>query len=171
MTLAIDLFIAAYLLIAVCSHAPRQSFRNWLLRPVLPLVQGLGLGQSWTMFTPDPPRASRHLQVIVRREQGDALVWEPPRMDRLSRWQAFLRFRYREYASTILCGWAAPCRPALAEYLLRRYDFGDNAPVEVVLTYVERPVPPPGSADAPVPETRHPCRVIVHTHAVSHERA
>ncbi len=143
----IDAFIVAYLLVAWCWRAEEGTFSGRLVGPIRPLVDWLGLGQSWSMFTPDPALQGCDLQVIVKRRSGGALVWEPPRMDTLSRWSAFRRFRYRGFANSLMSDRAGDCKPALAEYLLRKYDFGDDPAVEIVFTLIDRPIVPPGSTE------------------------
>jgi hypothetical protein len=149
-----DAFIVAYLVIAWCWRAGEGTFSHRLVRPIRPLVDWLGLGQNWSMFTPDPALSGADLQVIVKRRSGGALVWEPPRMDTLSPWRAFRSFRYRGFANSLMSDRSGDCKPALAEYLLRKYDFGDDPAVEIVFTLIDRPIAAPGSAEAAGPPTQ-----------------
>ncbi len=150
----IDLFIITYLLVAWCWRAQGGTFWHAIVRPVAGLVEWLGLGQNWSMFTPDPALSGSDLQVIIKRRSGAALVWEPPRMDTLSRWAAFRSFRYRGFANTLMTDRAGDCKPALAAYLLRKYDFGDDPAAEIIFTRIDQPIAPPGRAepvDRPTP--------------------
>ncbi|HEY5908627.1 MAG TPA: hypothetical protein VIZ31_11330, partial [Vicinamibacteria bacterium] len=47
-----------------------------------------------------------------------------------------------------------PCRAALAEYLLRKYEFGGDRPQAVAFAYFDRPLPAPGLAHPGAPATR-----------------
>lgn len=153
-TILINIFIAAYLIIAWAWHLPATTFLSALVRPLLPLIEWCGLWQDWSMFAPDPPTSRRDLQVFLTLQSGDAILWEPPRVETLSRWRAFVRFRYQEYASTLLCRSERAGRAALAEYLLRKYDLEGRPPLAVVFTYTHSPIPNPGEAAAAVAPTQ-----------------
>jgi len=148
MTAAIDLFVLAYLLVAVFWQLPGWRLWRVILDPLAPLIHWLGFEQYWGMFAPDPPTSDRDLVVILKLPSGAALVWEPPRLHTLSRWDAFLEFRYRSYEHDILYDEDSPaCRAALAEYLLRKYDFDDQRPLAVAFSYLDRELAPPGQKD------------------------
>jgi hypothetical protein len=163
MSRLVDLFILAYLLVAVLWYLPGSWLWSVVLTPLAPLVSAVGFDQYWGMFAPDPPTSDRDLVVIIVRESGAAITWEPPRLHALSRWEAFLGFRYRSYEHDILYDEeVATGREALAEYLLRKYDFGLDPPRAVVFSYVDRPIAPPGQ------EKRDPTtRVVFFTHDLS----
>ncbi len=144
----INVFIAVYLFVAWAWRHPVGTVGRLATEPLVRVVRWLGLGQDWSMFTPNPAFTGADLQVIVKRRSGAALVWEPPHTEDLSGWGAFRFFRYRAYANAMMSSWAAGSRASLAEYLLRKYDFGDDPPVEVVYTWIEQPIAPPGAADA-----------------------
>jgi hypothetical protein len=163
MSALLDLFILAYLLVAFLWYLPGAWLRSLVLTPLAAMISGLGFDQHWGMFAPDPPMSDRDLVVILELRSGAAIAWEPPRLHALSRGEAFLGFRYRSYEHDILYDEEVPaCRTALAEYLLRKYDFGLDPPRAVVFSYVDRPVAPPGQ------EERNPTtRVVFFTHSVS----
>ena len=161
MTAIIDLFVLAYLLVALFWHLPGWSLWRIVLEPLAPLITWLGFEQHWGMFAPDPATSDRDLEVTLLLPSGAALLWEPPRLHALSRWDAFLGFRYRSYEHGILYGeGSSACRAALAEYLLRKYDFGGDRPRAVVFSYIDRQVAPPGGKDPAPP----PTRVVFYTH-------
>jgi hypothetical protein len=127
---------------------------------VIPLVRFLGFEQYWGMFAPEPATSDRDLVVLLELPGGGALAWEPPRLHRLSPVDAFLGFRYRAHEHSMLYDddeGSDACRDALAEYLLRVHA-GAGGPRAAVFTYVDRPLPPPGSEDgegAPVRRIFH----------------
>lgn len=155
----IDAFVAVYLALAVYWNLPAASPGPRWIQPMADWLRWVGLDQRWMMFTPDPPQADRDVQAVIRRRSGRGVSWEPAPMRDLSRWRAFVAFRYREFATTLLEEDAAPCRPALVDYLLRRYDLDDDPPVEVVVVCRSVPVPGPGSDAQPDP----PESYIVHS--------
>jgi hypothetical protein len=158
----VDAFIAAYLIAAWCWRLRPGTIGHAIVAPAQPVLRWAGLEQIWAMFAPDPPQASHVLRAVITLRSGRAIVWEPPAVERLPPWNALLEFRYREFASTMLSEAAAPCRPALVEYLLRKYDFGGDPPAEVLLVCERAPVAGPGASDTPgAAET-----FVVHGHVV-----
>jgi hypothetical protein len=113
MTVAIDLFIVAYL-----------AF--------------IALRQEWAMFAPDPTAQSTHLHVMIRLASGDAIRWDPPRFR--SRWAAMRGFRRRLYELMLALPDSAAARRSLADYLVATYTSSDPA-VDVVFVCTEMPAP------------------------------
>jgi hypothetical protein len=152
MRLVIDLFIVVYLFVAWAWRQPAGTFGRVATEPLVTFLRWSGFGQDWSMFTPDPPVAGADVQIIVKRASGSAILWEPPSMAALSRWSAFRNFRYRTYANALLSTWAKDtARPAVADYLLRKYDYGNDRPIELIYTWIEQPVAPPDVTEvAPV---------------------
>ena len=159
MRILVNVFIIVYLLGAWCWRAPDGTFWRTLILPLSTAMEWLGLTQNWSMFTPDPSQVGSDLQVVIRRRSGNAILWEPPRMDALSRWQAFRQFRYRTYSSVIMANWAASARRPLADHLLRKFDLGDDPAVEILFTTVECPVAAPGGTVA----AEGPARTVFYT--------
>lgn len=147
----IDAFIVVYLFLAWAWRQPHGTLGHAATEPIARFVQWIGLAQDWSMFTPDPPFTGADLQVIVKLESGAAILWEPPRMEALSRRGAFRFFRYRAYANAMMSSWAIAGQPTLADYLVRKYESNGDRPVEVVYTWIERPIAPPGETVAPPP--------------------
>ena len=141
MTTAADLFVLAYVLVALFGDLPVGGLRK-LTSPLTRLVEWLGFEQHWAMFAPDPPTSDRDVQAILERPEGGAVVWEPPRLHELSRWRAFRQFRYRSYEHAILYDELPPAFEGLADYLLRRYQA--ERPAAVTLVSVDREIPRPG---------------------------
>jgi hypothetical protein len=61
--------------------------------------------------------------------------------------------------------WAIAARSTLADYLLRKYDLSDDPATEVLYTWTEQPLAPPGE---PAAEAQ-PERSIFHVVSVSGE--
>ena len=152
MRLIIDLFIIAYLFVAWAWRQPAGTFGRVATEPLITFLRWSGFGQDWSMFTPDPPVAGADVEIIIKRASGSAIRWQLPRMIALSRWGAFRNFRYRTYANAILSNWAAATvRPAVADYVLRKYEYGDDHPIEILYTWIAQPVAPPGDTAAAAP--------------------
>ena len=153
MRIAINLFIASYLVIAVFWHLPSWTFWRRLIGPVSPFVERFGFSQAWAMFAPDPNVAERSMHVLLARPGGDAVRWDPPRAAAGSHWSAFVGFRRRLLELMAVSAQGAPVRRALAAYLLRKYDFHGAPPAEVLFVCSERVVAPPWMPMPPVPAT------------------
>jgi hypothetical protein len=162
MTILVDLFVLAWVLVALLWELP---LLGRVLAPLAPLVRWLGFEQTWAMFAPDPPTADRELSVLLELPKGGALVWEPPRLYELSFSMAFLAFRYRSYEHAIVYEEEPPaCLAALGDYLLGPHA-GSEAPRTAVFTYVEREIPAPGAPETEVP----PARLSFFVHGKSDE--
>jgi len=160
--LLINVFIGLFLFLAWAWRHPVGTLGRVATEPFVAVVRWLGIGQNWSMFTPNPAEVGAELEVIVRRRSGAAIAWQPPRMHAQSTWGAFRLFRYRAYANAMMSTWASDARSTLADYVLRKYDFGDDPPVEVVYTVIEQAIAPPGGA----PPTQGPVRSVFHRVAV-----
>lgn len=158
----INAFIVLYLFVAWAWRHPIGTFGRVATEPLAGIVRWIGIGQNWSMFTPNPAQVGADIEIIVKRRSGAAVRWEPPRMDTLSAVGAFRFFRYRAYANAMMSSWAAESRPTLAHYLLRKYDLGDDPAVAVIYTWIERPIPAPGSATA----ATEPRRSVFYTFTV-----
>jgi hypothetical protein len=153
MRVAINLFIACYLAIAVFWHFPTWTFWRRLIAPISPLVERFGFSQAWAMFAPDPNVAERSMHVLLPRPGRDAVRWDPPRATPGSHVSAFFGFRRRLLELMAVSAQGAPVRRALAAYLLRKYDFQGAPPAEVLFVCCERVVAPPWMPEPPVPAT------------------
>jgi hypothetical protein len=150
-TVVADLFVLAYVLLALFGDLPGRRLRK-ILDPVTRVVEWLGFEQHWGMFAPDPPTSDRNLQAILERAEGGAVVWEPPRLHETSRWRGFRQFRYRSYEHAILYDELEPAFEGLAEYLLGKYEA--DRPAAVTLVSVDREIPPPGEDGLRPPPSR-----------------
>jgi hypothetical protein len=145
--LAIDVFIAWYLLVILCADRPSGSVWRRVLGPFDRPIDAIGLRQHWSLFAPDPATASTRLHVIIHLATGEGLRWEPPRMDG-SRWQAWVHFRRRLFEIMLATVGGTVARRAFAGYLMRTYlRPGDAA---VALTFV-RQAQRVADGDAPAP--------------------
>jgi len=158
----VNSLVGLYLLIVTTQHFPGESCRSVLLNEwrVWPWVTYLGLQQSWKMFAPEVPRALRKLQAILVTAEGETIVWEPPDFAALSCWQGFVHDHYRKYIEQVLTNeQRAYHRPALCEYLVRKYGEQGKKVVKVELVNCIRSIPPFGTtAEPPALE-----RKVIHT--------
>ena len=77
----IDAFIVAYLFVAWGWRHSVGTFGRIATEPFAGIVRWLGIGQDWSMFTPNPASYGVRLQIIIKRRSGAAIVWEPPRLE------------------------------------------------------------------------------------------
>ena len=151
MLILVNVFICIFLVFAWSWNDPAEAILKRLVRLFRRQVSWLGLRHDWSMFAPEPVHVDRRLQAEIRLENGEVIVWEAVRLDKLTRWQAFLKARDRKYQTNILLNRLKRLRPALAEYLARTYGERGHAVQEVRLVRVQRPIPDPRDGD-PVPQ-------------------
>jgi hypothetical protein len=139
-TVAIDLFIAWYLLVVtVAQSAPGRR----LFAPFDVVIDGLGLRQHWAMFAPDPAGASTRLYVVIQLRSGQQLRWD--RDQRLTgSWEGFIGFRRRLFTIMLATVGGSAARRSFAGYLVRTYGVPGDPPATVTFMRTRLPVPPLG---------------------------
>ena len=145
MSLAIDFFIAGYLVVILLGHRPAPAILRPLLAPVNRLVDGLGLRQYWAMFAPDPSRISINLEARIALASGAAIRWVPPARE---------GFRRRLFLLMLATVGGTAARRSMAGYLARTYTPEGDRAVSVSFIRHERPVEAPWHGTAPAAGTR-----------------
>ena len=147
--LAVNAFVAAYLVFAWSWDLPPESPLKKLIGRLRAPVQWAGLNHQWAMFAPDPLSTNELIVADVHLADGRLLRWEQARLDRVGFWAAFLAMRERKFLSALTDPDFEFLWPAVAEYVARDAAEQGYAPVMVVMKLRSRPVPPPGQADGP----------------------
>ena len=134
------LFIIAILLGANLPDSPIKSQINSVVAPMRGV---LALGQSWSVFAPNPRRESWEVKARITYSDGTVGTWSKPNGD------AFIgeyRFhRWVKYAEQV---WQRRHRgiwPHLAIWLVRTHDSPIRHPVRIELIRRWQPLNPPGS--------------------------
>lgn len=80
---AISLFVIATIAAGFVLNMPESRLRHEAAVVAEPYAHALGLQQRWSVFAPEPRRASIDLQARVRYADGTGVTWHPPRGDDL----------------------------------------------------------------------------------------
>lgn len=148
MTIAVDLFIAWYLIVILFAHAAPGTLSRRVLAPFDRLIDAIGLRQYWAMFAPDPASASTHLYVLMRRQSGATLRWERDAVPAGSL-SAIRNFRRRLFVLMLATVGGSSARQSFAQYLNRAYGTPSDPFSSVDFMRVVTPVPwPPDEAAA-----------------------
>lgn len=139
----LSLFILLHLYAMVFWGLPRSNFRSLAVSPVEGYVSTIGLWHSWDMFSPDPLAVVVHVQARIRFQDGSSTTWHFPRMEELGLWERFQKERYRKLRERLRLDAYANGWDDLARHVARLHDTPHNRPVQVILTRLWEPIPPP----------------------------
>jgi hypothetical protein len=91
-----NLFIAFFLYSSIAQIVPNGPCRRFVLWPVTPFVQSLGLWQNFVTFGPDPPKIEQYLEAVITFDDGTSCLWHYPSLDHFDSVLAWMRsLRYR----------------------------------------------------------------------------
>jgi hypothetical protein len=135
--------IVVVVLTGVVWNLPASTIKRQTMTVVYPIGIATGLGQSWEVFAPNPPRQNDHLEVVVTLAGGRDVVWNLPHGDPVvghystERWH-----KLREYLMK-----TPSLRQTFARWVAEDVAGrqGDAVRVRIVVRSVT--LPPPGSAD------------------------
>ncbi|WP_437729219.1 hypothetical protein [Sorangium sp. So ce861] len=147
-------FIVAYLLFAWGVSSPTPTVTRRKLGALIRYLRFLGLSQSWSMFAPDPLRASRRLLVEMRLRDGSSLVWASPEVHRMPPREKFLHVRTAKFFGELYRGTNRGLRRPFAEYLMAELGVDPGEVSKVELSCVASLVLPPGSPAVHTPPQR-----------------
>ena len=117
---AVNTFIVVYLFFAYIWNAPNDTAFKPLIGLIRPYVRYLGLWHTWSMFAPNPFLAARCVELHVQFEDGEVLVWKPDYHPGMTRWQKFVRERFRKIAENCRNGEFGYVRWCLCEFAIRQ---------------------------------------------------
>lgn len=140
--IVVNVFIAGYVFLTLAWTAPEGAPLRRFIAPFSRWVRWSGLWHSWNMFAPDPLSATRYLVVEIVLRSGAVLLWQAPRVDDQPILRAFRQMRHTKYQSALFQKNQAYLRGPLVQYMLAKYDFADDPPVEVRLVCMQRAVAP-----------------------------
>jgi hypothetical protein len=135
------LIVAAVLTGIIC-NLPASEIKRQGMAVAAPIGAATGLGQTWDVFAPNPPRQDAHLHVVVSFADGRQTVWNFPHGDPLVGHYATERWRkVQEYLLS-----TPSLRPSFARWVARQVAGPEGGAVRVMIVERTVPLPPPGSA-------------------------
>ncbi|MGI8801747.1 MAG: hypothetical protein ACR2KV_06180 [Solirubrobacteraceae bacterium] len=145
--------ISAFVIVTVglilAANLPASPLHDELIAPGQPYLNALGLDQSWSVFAPEPRRASLDLRADIRYDDGSRATWRIPHDDPFV--GTFRDYRWRKWleqvdAETNQQLW----RPAAIWIAGQELRPGRRV-VEVTLTRRVAPLQPPGVSPSQLP--------------------
>jgi hypothetical protein len=161
----ISIFLLCYIYAIGLSLLPVSPVRNALFDPIRPLLLYSGLWENFIVFAPNPPMTNVDLTAKIQRRNGETIIWQYPRMDKLSILDRIEKERYRKFGSDHLNYDAEVMfRPDLARFVARLYRDDDNPPQTITLQrhWADIPAPPDGIGK-PLPEHNHQADIFTYT--------
>jgi hypothetical protein len=148
----ITAFIVLALAGAVIMNVPDSEWRARILRTARPVLNAIGLEQSWSMFSPDPRSFALDLRARITYADGGTAEWRVPRGgtglgDRtLGAYRAYHWQKWMEWARSDA---RAELWEPTARWVARRYARAGRVPVRVVLVRRFYDIPEPGAERPP----------------------
>jgi hypothetical protein len=149
--LPIDLFLAAYLLVAWAWNLPDGYLLKRAIAPLRSVILYLGLWHGWNMFAPEPLMVNRRWEAWLSFDDGGQAIWRPPHCGELGWFAAFLEVRDRKFLDNLAQESMRFLRPAFCEFLARAFSRRERQVVRVELVLHQQLVAPPKG-----PATRRP---------------
>ena len=137
--------IVAAILTGITWNLPASKIRQEVMTVVAPIGFATGLGQTWDVFAPNPPRQNDYLSAVVTFAGGREVTWTPPRGDPLfatyanERWHKLREFLQR----------TPSLRPTFAHWVVRQLSGPGDRAVRVRILDRTVLLAPPGSAVVP----------------------
>jgi hypothetical protein len=142
---ALSCLVAFYMCEAIASVSPDSSLKTAITEPVDNYWSFWGFTQSWSLFSPLIRNINFHAASTITFENGQVLLWQLPRMDRLDLYQRWRLEKFRKWDVDAL-PWPdyKSFWPAFARYAGRLYYSPTNKPKQLSLFYEYIEIPPPG---------------------------
>jgi hypothetical protein len=141
--IALSCVIAFYLYQAIASISPDSSLKEAITDPVKNYWNFVGLTQNWALFSPIIRNINYHAATTITFENGEILLWQLPRMDRLDLYQRFRLEKFRKWDVDSL-PWPdyKSFWPDFARCAGRLYYSPTNKPKQCSLFYEYTEIPP-----------------------------
>src|SRR5690242_19989424 len=139
--------ILTAVLTGIVWNLPPSAIKRQVLVAAAPIGFATGLGQTWDVFAPNPPRQNDEIWVVVSFSDGVETQWHMPRGDPLvgtyvvERWH-----KVREYLLK-----TPSLRPTFAHWVVRQVTQLEQVPVRVRIFDQTTLLPVPGSSAQPQP--------------------
>ncbi len=96
-----------------------------------PVVNAVGLDQTWAVFAPDPPRQELELEARIAYTDGTERTWRVPTGNALL--GAYRDYRWLKWAEWLTGGHDVPLWKWAAEWIVREERRAGRRPVSVTL--------------------------------------
>jgi hypothetical protein len=152
--IALSFVVASYLFFTITWLCPDAPLKTRILEPVKQFWLFWGLEQNWKLFSPEIREINFHPEAILTFANGDRMIVEMPRMNRLSYGERFRLEKFRKWSIDSL-PWPdyKEFWPDFARYIGRKH-YNQNKPstLSLNLYWIEIPKPSASSNVAALPE-------------------
>ncbi len=131
------------LLTLLASNLSQSGLQDWLARLVKPVRNGLGLDQTWGVFSPDPRSRVYGFEARIRYGDGTSEVWHWPRGDPLI--SEYRSYHWQKWAEQVRLDDESLLWRPFAEWLARTHNSTGRHPTDVTLVRRWFDLNPPGS--------------------------
>lgn len=144
----ISVFVAITLASVALWNLPDSELRSIALPVLRPYMNVTGLGQSWALFAPDPPKRSREIIARIEYADGSSSSWRPPLEGVVL--APYRNYRWGKWAENVYFENNRGLWQPTAAWVAEHYDHRGRTPIRVELVRRWRELEPPGS-DEPDP--------------------
>lgn len=133
--------IVTIVVTGVVWNLPASAIKRQAMTVISPIGSATGLGQTWDVFAPNPPRQGDYLSVVVTFADGHEKTWTMPAGDPVvSHYSTERWHKLREFLMK-----TPSLRPTFARWVAREVAGPDGGAVRVRIVVRIVSFPPPGS--------------------------
>lgn len=142
----LSLLLCFYLSSLVVILSPESLLRERLCRPLKPIMEVLGLWQSWIVFAPELRRSNFHVLAGITYDDGSMQLFEFPRQERLTGIEKMRAERFRKWSKDRVSDphYSFVLSDA-ARYIARLHADPLRRPLYVDFFSLSAPIPPPAN--------------------------
>jgi len=142
-SLAIDLLIVLYLILAFSWSLPNDFFAKRCIQKVKPVILWAGLWHSWSMFAPSPILVERRLSVLLTLNDGTTESHDLLKMHELGKWTAFSAVRERKFQTVLSQKSSKAQRAAICAHTAKKLASSPDKVVKSQLVIKKRKIKSP----------------------------
>ncbi|HSV66645.1 MAG TPA: hypothetical protein VLJ59_12150 [Mycobacteriales bacterium] len=145
----ISALILIILITGVVWNLPDSAVKRQVSPVITPIGFAIGVGQSWGVFAPNPPRQQEYVDVVVTLREGREAVWTIPHGDPVFGYYVAERWhKLKEYVVR-----TQPVRRPFARWVTGLLAGPDGGATRVRIVLRTELLPAPGSTAAATTET------------------
>ncbi len=145
--IGLSFVVATYLFFTITWLCPDAPIKTLILEPVKQFWLFWGLEQNWKLFSPEIREINFHPEAILTYANGERMIVEMPRMNRLSYGERFRLEKFRKWSIDSL-PWPdyKEFWPDFARYIGRKHYCANNKPASLSLNLYWIEIPKPTAA-------------------------
>ena len=148
---AISLVLVVVLVVVIVMNGQKSTLRDEVVDATAPVINAIGLDQSWGVFAPNPRNVSLDFFARVRYEDGTTETWRLPHGGPLL--GDYWDYRWRKYLEYLVQDpWADQTHRQFSTYIAREVHRDGRTPTRIVLVREKRAVRP--GQDPPMSDPR-----------------